>query len=63
MTVAFVMQRDLIVLGGAFYTAGNVNPAAEANFYGDPLAADIVLGASEHIKVSVIWSWRSSMGA
>eukprot|EP00877_Chromochloris_zofingiensis_P005357 jgi/Chrzof1/14822/Cz09g17180.t1 len=45
------LWRDLIVLGGAFYTAGNVNPAAEANFYGDPLAADIVLGASEHIKV------------
>ncbi|RYG74440.1 nucleoside hydrolase [Lentibacillus lipolyticus] len=30
-------------MGGAFWTAGNVSPVAEANFYGDPLAAHIAL--------------------
>lgn len=29
-------------MGGAFHTSGNVNPAAEANIYGDPDAANIV---------------------
>ncbi len=37
-------QRKLVVLGGAFHVSGNVNPAAEANIYGDPEAADYVLG-------------------
>ena len=31
-----------MVLGGAFYTSGNVNPAAEANIFGDPDAANVV---------------------
>ena len=31
-----------MVLGGAFRTSGNVNPAAEANIYGDPEAAAMV---------------------
>ncbi|KAL5545173.1 hypothetical protein UlMin_008957 [Ulmus minor] len=33
---------QIIVLGGAFAVNGNVNPAAEANIFGDPEAADIV---------------------
>jgi len=45
------LQRELIVLGGAFLHPGNVNPAAEANFFGDPQAADEVLGAGGSIKV------------
>lgn len=36
---------ELVVLGGAFFVSGNVNPAAEANIFGDPDAADLVLGA------------------
>ncbi|CAO2829555.1 unnamed protein product [Amaranthus hypochondriacus] len=32
----------IIVLGGAFAVNGNVNPAAEANIFGDPDSADIV---------------------
>ena len=32
----------VVVLGGAFHTSGNVNPAAEANIYGDPDAANVV---------------------
>ena len=33
-----------MVLGGAFNCNGNVNPAAEANIFGDPDAADFVFG-------------------
>ncbi|KAF3451094.1 hypothetical protein FNV43_RR07183 [Rhamnella rubrinervis] len=33
---------QIVVLGGAFGVNGNVNPAAEANIFGDPDAADIV---------------------
>uniref|UniRef100_A0A6M2EQ38 Inosine nucleosidase n=1 Tax=Populus davidiana TaxID=266767 RepID=A0A6M2EQ38_9ROSI len=33
---------QIVLLGGAFSVNGNVNPAAEANIYGDPDAADIV---------------------
>lgn len=42
--------RELVVLGGAFFVNGNVNPAAEANIFGDPEAADFVFGASANIK-------------
>ncbi|XP_009610288.1 probable uridine nucleosidase 2 [Nicotiana tomentosiformis] len=34
--------RQIVVLGGSFAVNGNVNPAAEANIFGDPDAADIV---------------------
>ncbi|KAI5670062.1 hypothetical protein M9H77_19915 [Catharanthus roseus] len=33
---------QIALLGGAFAVNGNVNPAAEANIFGDPDAADIV---------------------
>lgn len=40
---AFVKNiGQIVVLGGAFLVNGNVNPAAEANIFGDPDAADIV---------------------
>jgi uridine nucleosidase len=32
----------VVALGGAFQTSGNVNPAAEANVFGDPDAANVV---------------------
>ncbi|HET7414014.1 MAG TPA: nucleoside hydrolase [Pararhizobium sp.] len=37
--------RQVVVMGGAVYVPGNVSPAAEANFWNDPHAADAVLGA------------------
>ncbi|KAG7653196.1 Ribonucleoside hydrolase-like [Arabidopsis suecica] len=33
---------QIVLLGGAFAVNGNVNPASEANIFGDPDAADIV---------------------
>jgi hypothetical protein len=36
------LQARVVVLGGAFYINGNVNPAAEANIFGDPDAANVV---------------------
>lgn len=56
--VAHAMQRDptlhtkwkeLVILGGAFQVSGNVSPAAEANIFGDPEAADFVLSVGENI--------------
>ncbi|KAG9456882.1 hypothetical protein H6P81_001390 [Aristolochia fimbriata] len=34
--------QQIVILGGAFAVNGNVNPAAEANIFGDPDAADMV---------------------
>ncbi|GBG66234.1 hypothetical protein CBR_g57837 [Chara braunii] len=42
---------QIIVLGGAFFVNGNVNPAAEANVYGDPDAADAVFISGADIIV------------
>ncbi|XVE76001.1 hypothetical protein DITRI_Ditri12bG0137500 [Diplodiscus trichospermus] len=43
--------KNIVVLGGAFFVLGNVNPAAEANIYGDPEAADIVFTSGANIVV------------
>ncbi|KAK2978873.1 hypothetical protein RJ640_030922 [Escallonia rubra] len=43
--------KRVVVLGGAFFALGNVNPAAEANIYGDPEAADIVFTSGANIVV------------
>ncbi|CAN0880023.1 Uridine nucleosidase 1 [Linum grandiflorum] len=58
--VAMAIKRDssfaskvkkIVVLGGAFFALGNVNPAAEANIYGDPEAADVVFTSGADIVV------------
>ncbi|MCO5558841.1 hypothetical protein L7F22_012429 [Adiantum nelumboides] len=58
--IAEAMRKDpsfatnvnkIFVLGGSFFASGNVNPAAEANIYGDPDAADIVFTSGAEIVV------------
>ncbi|CAL9107930.1 unnamed protein product [Musa textilis] len=41
--------KKVVILGGSFFAAGNVSPAAEANIYGDPEAADIVFTSGADI--------------
>ena len=41
--------RSVVHLGGAFFTNGNVNPAAEANVFGDPQAADELYGSGANV--------------
>eukprot|EP00250_Pteridium_aquilinum_P019008 c24251_g2_i1 orf=1557-2528(-) len=43
--------KQIVVLGGAFFVNGNVNPACEANILGDPEAADIVFTSGADILV------------
>ncbi|XP_076942751.1 uridine nucleosidase 1-like [Bidens hawaiensis] len=43
--------KRVVILGGAFFALGNINPAAEANIYGDPEAADIVFTSGANITV------------
>lgn len=52
--VAFAVQKDpafisnlkqLVIMGGTLDAPGNITPYAEANFWNDPHAADIVLNA------------------
>ncbi|RDX76335.1 Uridine nucleosidase 1 [Mucuna pruriens] len=58
--LAFAIKRDssfaskvkrIVVLGGSFFALGNVNPAAEANIFGDPEAADTVFTSGANIVV------------
>lgn len=47
---AFVKNiGQIVLLGGAFAVNGNVNPAAEANIFGDPDAADVVFTSGADI--------------
>ncbi|CAN4118831.1 unnamed protein product [Withania somnifera] len=43
--------KRVVILGGSFFALGNVSPAAEANIYGDPEAADIVFTSGANIDV------------
>ncbi|XP_042407168.1 probable uridine nucleosidase 1 [Zingiber officinale] len=43
--------KKIVILGGAFFAAGNVNPASEANIFGDPEAADVVFTCGADITI------------
>lgn len=42
---------EIVVLGGAFFRNGNVNPASEANARADPAAADAVFASRATVRV------------
>ncbi|WP_368505831.1 nucleoside hydrolase [Alkalihalophilus sp. As8PL] len=55
---AFILGEDVMdkikayyVMGGAFLVPGNVTPLAEANFYGDPIAANVVSTRAENLTI------------
>lgn len=39
------LVKEIVVMGGNAFCEGNATPAAEANIYSDPEAADVVFGA------------------
>ncbi|KAM0899459.1 hypothetical protein ACQ4PT_021317 [Festuca glaucescens] len=52
MDPSFVSKvKKIVVLGGAFFAAGNATPSAEANIHSDPEAADIVFTSGADIVV------------
>ncbi|GGD12306.1 nucleoside hydrolase [Pontibacillus salipaludis] len=44
----------VVIMGGAFLVPGNVTPYAEANFFGDPVAANVVLDNTGPNKIVLI---------
>lgn len=43
--------KEIIIMGGAVYTGGNVTPAAEFNIYVDPESAEIVFNSGANITL------------
>jgi len=58
LAILFILCKQLMkqiksyyVMGGAFLHPGNVTPISEANFYGDPTAANIVLHSTANMYI------------
>jgi purine nucleosidase len=43
--------KEIYVMGGAFWVPGNVTAVSEANFHGDPIAANIVLRYATNLTI------------
>jgi purine nucleosidase len=43
--------KRIYIMGGAFHHPGNVTSVAEANFYGDPIATDLILEQGRNVTV------------
>ena len=50
--IALRQAKNIVVMGGAVNTPGNVTPRAEFNFHSDPVAAEIVL--SSRLPVTLV---------
>ncbi|MFC5712040.1 nucleoside hydrolase [Thalassorhabdus alkalitolerans] len=58
LALAFVLQNELmsavkrfIIMGGAFLVPGNVTPLAEANFFIDPVATQVILTRARPLTI------------
>ncbi|MBP0727163.1 nucleoside hydrolase [Bacillus sp. RG28] len=67
LATLFILYEDLMknvnsyyIMGGAFLYPGNVTPSAEANFYGDPVAANIVM---KYVKSAYIFPLNVTQNA
>ena len=76
--IATAMQRDpdfatnvkkIVLMGGSAREGGNITPFAEANFYHDPHAAQIVMASRAHVTMVGLdvthrtWATRDDMAA
>jgi purine nucleosidase len=43
--------KEIYIMGGAFWVPGNVTAVSEANFHGDPIAANIVLRYARNVTI------------
>ena len=55
---SFLMLKNIVIMGGASNTVGNVTPAAEYNIWCDPEAADAVF-QSQHPEITMV-GWDNS---
>ncbi|WP_156288403.1 nucleoside hydrolase [Oceanobacillus salinisoli] len=58
LATMFILYRDLMkkvkgyyIMGGAFWVPGNVTAVSEANFHGDPAAAQLVLNNANNVTI------------
>ncbi|WP_077617414.1 nucleoside hydrolase [Bacillus sinesaloumensis] len=58
LAISFILGGDIMnkvkgyyIMGGAFLVPGNVTSTAEANFYGDPIAANYVVEHARNLSV------------
>lgn len=67
LAIAFLLGGEIMnkvkgiyIMGGAFFVPGNVTAEAEANFYGDPIASNLVC---EHAQTLAIHPLNITMNA
>ncbi|MCA0149900.1 nucleoside hydrolase [Rossellomorea vietnamensis] len=44
--------KEFYIMGGAFFVPGNVTPSAEANFYGDPIASELLVKNLDNLYIA-----------
>jgi purine nucleosidase len=44
--------KEVYLMGGAFMVPGNVTDAAEANFWGDPIATNVILNKAKKVYIT-----------